>query len=171
MADDIILVDKDDNQIGTGEKMEIHRKGILHRAFSVFIWNDKGHLMMQQRALTKYHTPGLWSNTCCSHPMPGEETLDAANRRLKEEMGFECEMKEEMSITYRSQFENDLIEHEYDHVFFGNFNGEPNINREEVNDWKWMSINELMKDVRVNPDNYTVWFKIILDRLRNENVF
>lgn len=171
MADDIILVDKDDNQIGTGKKMEVHRKGILHRAFSVFVWNDEGLLMLQQRALTKYHTPGLWSNTCCSHPMPGENTIEAAKRRMEEEMGFTCDLKEEMSIIYQSQFDNELIEHEYDHVFFGTYNGEPNINPEEVNDWKWMSINELMKDVRVNPDNYTVWFKIILDRLKGENVF
>lgn len=171
MADDIILVDKDDNQIGTGEKMEVHRKGTLHRAFSVFVWNDQGHLMMQQRALSKYHTPGLWSNTCCSHPKPGEETIEAAKKRTQEEMGFTCELEEEMCIIYRSQFDNDLIEHEYDHVLFGRYNGEPNINPAEVNAWKWISINDLLNDVKANPDNYTVWFKIILDRLRNENVF
>jgi isopentenyl-diphosphate delta-isomerase len=171
MTNDIILVDKNDNEIGTGNKLEVHQKGILHRAFSVFVWNKQGQLMMQQRAKEKYHTPGLWSNTCCSHPKPGEDTEAGAHRRLQEEMGFDCELKEEMTVIYHSRFENDLTEHEYDHVFFGHYDGEPNINKEEVHAWEWMTVNELLRDVRVNPDNYTVWFKIILNRLKNENIF
>ncbi len=171
MANDIILVDKNDNEIGTGDKMEVHRKGILHRAFSIFVWNKKGELMLQQRAKDKYHTAGLWSNTCCSHPKPGETVIEAGHRRLQEEMGFDCELKEEMSIIYRSQFDNDLTEHEYDHVLFGNYEEAPVINPQEVHSWKWASINEVLRDVKVNPDHYTVWFRIILDRMRNENIF
>lgn len=171
MTDDIILVDNNDNQIGTGEKMDVHKKGTLHRAFSIFLWNNKGELMMQQRALHKYHTPGLWTNTCCSHPKPGETTLDAASRRLQEEMGITCELKEEMCVIYHSKFDNGLIEHEYDHVLFGHYSEPPTINKNEVHDWKWMTVNELMRDIALNPDNYTVWFKIIFDRLRNENIF
>lgn len=171
MNKDIILVDNQDNQIGTGEKMDVHKKGILHRAFSVFIWNNKGQLMMQQRAKDKYHTPGLWSNTCCSHPKPGEGTMNAASRRLLEEMGISCDLKEETSILYHSKFENGLTEHEFDHVLFGHYNEDPKVNPAEVHDWKWMTINELMRDVAVNPDNYTVWFKIIFDRLKNQNFF
>lgn len=171
MTDDIILVDNNDNQIGTGEKMDVHKKGTLHRAFSIFLWNNKGELMMQQRAMHKYHTPGLWTNTCCSHPKPGETTLDAASRRLQEEMGITCELEEEMCVIYHSKFDNGLIEHEYDHVLFGHYSEPPTINKNEVHDWKWMTVNELMRDIALNPDNYTVWFKIIFDRLRNENIF
>jgi len=170
MTEDIILVDKEDQQIGTGEKMEVHRKGMLHRAFSVFVWNKEGHLMVQQRAKTKYHTPGLWSNTCCSHPKPGETVEQAAKRRLEEEMGFSCDLNEEMSIIYHTQFDNDLIEHEYDHVLFGHYDGTPVINPEEVHSWKWMSINDIHREVRLHPELYTVWFRIIIDRLKNENV-
>lgn len=170
MAEDIILVDKDDNQIGMGEKMEVHKKGLLHRAFSVFIWNDNGELMLQQRAMHKYHTPGLWSNTCCSHPKPGESTADAAIRRLHEEMGINCDLKEKTSIVYQSKFDNNLIEHEYDHVLFGYCNESPIINKNEVHAWKWISVDELICDMALSPDKYTIWFKIIFAKLRNENV-
>lgn len=170
MGNDIILVDKNDKQTGTGEKIEVHRQGLLHRAFSIFVWNQKGQLMMQQRAKTKYHTPGLWSNTCCSHPKPGEDIIEAAHRRLQQEMGFTCPLNDEFSIIYYSRFSNNLIEHEYDHVIFGYYNHEPVINPSEVHHWKWISVSDLVRDAELNPHYYTVWFRIILERLQNDNL-
>jgi isopentenyl-diphosphate Delta-isomerase len=161
----VVLVNENDIETGLIGKMEAHEKALLHRAFSVFVFNSKNELMLQQRALTKYHTPGLWTNTCCSHPRPGENVNDAAYRRLQEEMGFTCELKKVFDFVYRAPFENGLTEHEFDHVFMGNFEGEPEINPEEVNAWKWIDLDELKKDIHANPSDYTVWFKIAFPRV------
>ena len=161
---EIILVDEKDNQIGTGEKSKIHKEGRLHRAFSILIFNSKGELLLQKRAKTKYHSGGLWTNTCCSHPRVGENLEAAARKRLKEEMGIEAELEEKFSFIYKVKL-GDLTEHEFDHVFSGEFNGKPEINPEEADDWKWMGIQELKKDIKENPENYAFWFKIIIHRL------
>lgn len=143
------------------EKIEAHEKGVLHRAFSVFVFNGKGEIMMQQRSLDKYHSGGLWTNTCCSHPRAGETTVAAAKRRLKEEMGFTCDVKKVFHFTYKKALDNNLTEHEFDHVFFGYFNGFPKINLEEVAAWRWMHPLEVASDIHLNPHLYTEWFKII----------
>ena len=163
----VILVDREDNPVGTLPKMEAHEKGVLHRAFSVFILNQKGELMLQQRALHKYHSPGLWTNTCCSHQRDGEENLQAGTRRLEEEMGFSVPLEELFSFIYKAPFDNGLTEHELDHVMLGYYEGIPEINSDEVNAWKWMSLNEIASDLTVNPESYTVWFKIIFERFFN----
>lgn len=160
----VILVDEFDNPIGLMPKLEAHQKGVLHRAFSVFILNSKGELMLQQRALHKYHSPGLWTNTCCSHQRDGESNIEAGKRRLKEEMGFVTALNEVVSFVYKAPFDNGLTEHEYDHVLIGKFDGEPNINPEEVASWKWMDLEEVQKDLTLQPELYTAWFKIIFDR-------
>ncbi|MCD4665177.1 MAG: isopentenyl-diphosphate Delta-isomerase [Bacteroidales bacterium] len=161
----VILVDKNDNPQGTMEKMEAHEKGVLHRAFSVYIFNVKGELMLQQRALSKYHSPGLWTNTCCSHPREGEKTIDAAHRRMEEEMGFDCEIKEVFSFTYKADVGQGLTEHEFDHVFVGNFAEDPIINKDEVNDWIFVSMEEIRKDMKLSPEKYTVWFRIAFEEV------
>lgn len=163
----VILVNEKDEQLGLMPKQEAHIKGVLHRAFSVFIFNEKNELMLQQRALHKYHTPGLWTNTCCSHPRDGETTLDAGKRRLMEEMGFTTPLKETTSFIYKAPFDNGLTEHELDHILIGTYSGEPNINPDEVADWKWMPMDEVKKDIEQNPDIYTAWFKIIFDKFYN----
>ena len=163
----VIIVDREDNYVGTLPKMEAHEKGVLHRAFSVFILNQKGELMLQQRALHKYHSPGLWTNTCCSHQREGEENLQAGTRRLEEEMGFSVPLEELFSFIYKAPFDNGLTEHELDHVMLGYYEGIPEINSDEVNTWKWMSLNEIASDLTVNPESYTVWFKIIFERFFN----
>ncbi|WP_179345963.1 isopentenyl-diphosphate Delta-isomerase [Winogradskyella ursingii] len=160
----VILVDENDNQLGLMPKMEAHEKALLHRAFSVFVFNEKNELMLQQRALEKYHSPGLWTNTCCSHQRDGESNLDAGKRRLQEEMGFVTELKETTSFIYKAPFDNGLTEHEYDHIMIGYFNEEPNINPEEVGDWKWMSLEAVKTDMVSNPEIYTAWFKIIFEK-------
>ncbi|WP_207532564.1 isopentenyl-diphosphate Delta-isomerase [Desertivirga arenae] len=157
---DVILVDEHDNEIGQMEKMEAHLKGLLHRAFSVFVFDNQGRMLLQRRALEKYHSPGLWTNTCCSHPAPGESNLAAATRRLKEEMGFTCELKEIGAFTYRTTFDNGLQEYEFDHLFTGEFNSSFETNPEEVDSYKWLSIEEIDKLLKASPDDYTVWFKI-----------
>jgi len=164
----VILVDENDNQIGIEEKIKAHEQGKLHRCFSVVVFNSKKELLIQKRAEDKYHSPGLWTNTCCSHPAPGESTKEAAHRRLKQEMGFDCDLKEIFTFIYQHKFDNGLTEHEYDHVFIGEFEGSPNPNSEEVSDWKWISLDELKNDIQKNPDNYTYWFKILLDKITNE---
>ncbi|MAP80629.1 MAG: isopentenyl-diphosphate delta-isomerase [Aequorivita sp.] len=163
----VILVNEKDEQLGLMPKQEAHIKGVLHRAFSVFVFNEKNELMLQQRALHKYHTPGLWTNTCCSHPRDGETTLDAGKRRLMEEMGFTTPLKETTSFIYKAPFENGLTEHELDHILIGTYSGEPNINPDEVANWKWMPMDEVKKDIEQNPDIYTAWFKIIFDKFYN----
>lgn len=163
----VILVDAEDNPVGTEAKMQAHLNGDLHRAISILIYNTKGEMLLQQRALTKYHTPGLWTNACCSHPRPGESTLGAAKRRLLEEMGMEAELKEKFTFIYRAVFDNGLTEHELDHVFIGITDTDPAINPDEVNDFKWISMNELMQDISLNPEKYTIWFRIILREMIN----
>jgi isopentenyl-diphosphate delta-isomerase len=162
--EEVILVDVNDTPVGTMPKMEAHEKAILHRAFSVFILNKEGQLMLQQRALHKYHSPGLWTNTCCSHQRMGETNLEAGARRLQEEMGFETPLEELFSFIYKAPFDNGLTEHELDHVLLGHHNAVPEINTEEVASWKWMDLDQVAKEIITMPDHYTVWFKIIFDR-------
>lgn len=167
MKEEVILVDTNDVPLGTMPKMEAHEKAILHRAFSVFILNKEGQLMLQQRALSKYHSPGLWTNTCCSHQRLGETNIEAGTRRLQEEMGFKTPLKELFSFVYKVTFDNGLTEHEFDHVILGYYDYEPIINHEEVTNWKWMNLEEIIKEIKTTPDNYTAWFKIIFDRFYN----
>jgi len=161
--EEVILVDSTDKALGLMEKMEAHRKGLLHRAFSVFIFNSNNELLLQQRAITKYHSGGLWTNSCCSHPRSGEEILQAGKRRLSEELGISCELKKAFDFIYKSELDNQLTEHEFDHVLFGKFDGEPVINTDEVESWKYMSIPDIQADIRTNPENYTEWFKICFE--------
>ena len=165
--ENVVLVNEKDEQIGLMPKMEAHEKAILHRAFSVFIFNDNGELMLQQRALHKYHSPGLWTNTCCSHQRDGESNLAAGLRRLQEEMGFTAPLKETTWFIYKAPFDNGLTEHELDHILVGNFNDSPSVNKEEVADWKWMPLEEVKSDIAKNPDLYTAWFKIIFKNFYN----
>ena len=160
----VILVDENDTPIGFMNKLEAHRKALLHRAFSVFILNNKNEIMLQQRAHHKYHSPLLWTNTCCSHQREGENNIEAGMRRLKEEMGFDTPLKELFHFIYKAPFDNGLTEHELDHVMIGYYNQEPQINSEEVEDWKWMKIEDIKTDMTQNPQLYTVWFKIIFDQ-------
>lgn len=159
----VVLVNENNEKIGLMPKLEAHQKALLHRAFSVFILNDKNELMLQQRAADKYHSPLLWANTCCSHQREGETNIEAGNRRLQEEMGFNTQLKELFSFIYKAPFDNGLTEHELDHVMIGYYNQEPTINPDEVEAWKWMDIDEVRKDIQQNPDIYTAWFKIIFN--------
>ena len=161
MEEFVILVDEKDNQLGLMPKMEAHEKAVLHRAFSVFIFNSKCELMLQQRAAHKYHSPLLWTNTCCSHQRDGETNIEAGERRLVEEMGFKTNLKEIFSFVYKAPFDNGLTEHELDHVMVGYFDGLPEINPEEVASFKWMSLEEVNADIKLHPNLYTAWFKII----------
>ncbi|MBN1337705.1 MAG: isopentenyl-diphosphate Delta-isomerase [Bacteroidales bacterium] len=160
----VILVDRQDQPVGIMEKMEAHKRAELHRAFSVFVVNSKGELMLQRRAMTKYHSPGLWTNTCCSHPRQGESVEDAAHRRLEEEMGFDCSLAKVFDFIYKADVGQGLYEHEFDHVLTGIYDDEPLINTHEVMEWKWMGINELKEDIQKYPGHYTVWFRIAFDR-------
>ena len=161
MEEKVILVDREDNQVGTMPKLEAHEKALLHRAFSVFIFNEKGELMLQRRALHKYHSPGLWTNTCCSHQRVGETNIEAGKRRLFEEMGFSCELEDAFWFIYKATFDNGLTEHELDHVMIGKYNAEPKINPDEVAEYKWMTLEDLKTDMKDHPEKYTAWFKII----------
>ncbi len=161
----VILVNPQDEPIGLMPKMEAHEKALLHRAFSVFIFNSKGELMLQQRAHHKYHSPGLWTNTCCSHQRDGESNLDAGARRMMEEMGMKVPLKEVFHFIYKAPFDNGLTEHELDHVMVGFSEEEPQINPEEVASWKWMAMEAIAEDIRVQPEQYTEWFKIIFERV------
>lgn len=163
MKEKVILVNEKDEQIGLMEKIEAHEKALLHRAFSVFVYNDKNEIMVQQRALAKYHSPGLWTNTCCSHQREGESNIAAGKRRLMEEMGFETALKEITSFIYKAPFENGLTEHEYDYILIGKYNGQPKVNPAEVAAWKWMGSEELNADLQKHPEKYTAWFKIIFE--------
>ena len=160
----VILVNENDEQIGTMPKLEAHEKAVLHRAFSVFIFNDNNELMLQQRASHKYHSPLLWTNTCCSHQRVGESNIKAGKRRLQEEMGFVTNLKDTISFIYKAPFDNGLTEHEFDHILVGHYNDAPNINPDEVEDWKWMPLEDLKKDISVHPEIYTEWFKIIFNK-------
>lgn len=156
----LILVNERDEPIGEMEKMEAHHVGALHRAFSVFIFDEKGRMLLQQRAKTKYHSPGLWTNTCCSHPQPGEDTLQSATKRLKEEMGFETKLSPLFTFTYRAEFENGLIEHEFDHVFVGTYSGKVSPNPDEVMSYRFQTIEEIASELKSHPGNFTAWFRI-----------
>lgn len=164
MVENVILVDEQDNEVGFMEKIEAHEKALLHRAFSVFVFNDNNELMLQQRAKSKYHSPLLWTNTCCSHQRKGESNTSAGKRRLQEEMGFTCELEEVFSFIYKAPFDNGLTEHELDHVMIGKYNGEPVVNPEEVESYKWMKLEAVKNDIENNPDAYTAWFKIIFEK-------
>lgn len=159
----LILVDENDQEIGSMEKMEVHEKGLLHRAFSILIFNSKNEMLLQQRALSKYHSGGLWTNTCCSHPRKEESTLQAANRRLIEEMGFSTELEAKFSFIYLAELDKNMIEHELDHVFFGTYEGEFQFNREEVNAIRWISISDLIQEIKDSPNSFTEWFKILMN--------
>jgi len=161
--ENVILVNQKDEQIGLMPKLEAHEKAVLHRAFSVFILNSKNEIMLQQRAHHKYHSPLLWTNTCCSHQREGETNIQAGSRRLFEEMGFETRLKELFHFIYKAPFDNGLTEHELDHVMIGYYEDEPKINSEEVEKWKWMCIEDVRSDMQLHPEIYTVWFKIIFD--------
>ncbi len=163
----IILVDQNDNELGFAPKMEAHFRGLMHRAISVFIFNSKKEWLIQQRALSKYHTPGLWSNTCCSHPMPGESNIEAANRRLKEEMGLSTNISEIFTFTYYHQFQNGLIENEFDHIFIGFTDELPIINLDEVADYKYIDFVSLDKEINTHPDHYTYWFRQLYKKVND----
>ena len=165
---EVQLVDTQDNPNGSMEKLEAHEKGLLHRALSVLIINTNKEILLQRRALGKYHSPGLWTNTCCSHPYPGENPTEAANRRLKEEMGMVAELEFAFKFQYKCDFDNGLIEHELDHVFMGKTDDIPHLNTDEAMAFKWMSIEELETDMKNNADNYTFWFKWMIEKHRNE---
>lgn len=163
IEENVILVNEQDEEIGLMPKLEAHEKAVLHRAFSVFILNSKNEIMLQQRAHHKYHSPLLWTNTCCSHQRAGETNIEAGTRRLYEEMGFKAELKELFHFIYKAPFDNGLTEHELDHVMIGYYNEDPSINPEEVEAWKWMGIDDVKSDMVSSPEQYTVWFKIIFD--------
>ncbi|MCL5100923.1 MAG: isopentenyl-diphosphate Delta-isomerase [Candidatus Marsarchaeota archaeon] len=162
----VILVDDKDRMIGKEEKLTAHSNGgIWHRAISVFVFNDKGETMLQRRALSKYHTPGKWSNTCCSHPTPGEKSVTAAHRRLYEEMGFDCPMKYALMFKYEADVGKKLTEREYDHIFFGKFEGEPKLNPDEVVDWRWISLSDLKNEITEDPEAFTPWLRLMVDTI------
>jgi len=167
----VILVNEKDEQIGLMPKMEAHEKACLHRAFSVFVFNDQNEMLLQQRASDKYHSPSLWTNTCCSHQRDGETNIAAGKRRLEEEMGFVCELKEVFWFVYKAPFDNGLTEYELDHVMVGHYNEDPVINKDEVESFKWMPLEHVKKDIKLQPEIYTEWFKIIFkesyDKLKN----
>lgn len=167
MEEKVILVDEMDNEIGLMPKTEAHKKALLHRAISVFIFSSNGKWLLQRRALTKYHSGGLWTNACCTHPLPNESNTDAANRRLKQEMGMSVSLKELFSFTYKETLDNELTEHELDHVFIGTTDLTPNINADEVAEYKYISYDDLIHDIQNNPSNYTVWFKKIIERVHS----
>ena len=165
MMEQVILVDEQDNPIGLMEKHAAHLEPHLHRAFSIFLFNSKGELLMQQRALSKYHSPGLWTNTCCSHPRDGETLEEATSRRLMEEMGMRCEMHEVYTFIYKAPVGQGLTEHEFDHVWIGQSDDIPCINTDEVASWKYMTLDALSKDITLYPEHYTEWFKITFEEM------
>lgn len=159
----VILVDERDREIGSMEKIKAHQDGVLHRAFSVFLFNNKKELLMQKRAISKYHSGGLWSNTCCSHPAPGQSLQEAVNSALQRELGILCAVNSVGSFIYKKELGNGLIEHEYDHLFVGNYDGSIKINPEEVDEIKYMNVPDILKDVKANSENYTAWFSGTLE--------
>jgi isopentenyl-diphosphate delta-isomerase len=170
MIEEVILVDEKDMEIGSMEKMKAHEESKLHRAFSVFLFNERGEMLIHQRALEKYHSGGLWTNACCSHPRPGENTKSAAERRLYEELRIQCQINEVYSFIYKAKLDKGLTEHEFDHVFFGRFNDELNPNPKEVLDWKYISIQDLNHEINHSPEQYTEWFKIALQGLEAQKI-
>lgn len=170
MLEEVILVDENDVEIGVMEKMKAHEEARLHRAFSVFLFHENGDMLIHQRAKEKYHSGGLWTNACCSHPRPGESTELAAKRRLHEELGIQCPINEVYSFVYKADLDKGLHEHEFDHVFFGEYSGIVSPNEHEVMDWKYISMEELSQDVSRYPEIYTEWFKIALRGLETHNI-
>lgn len=168
--EEVILVNDKDEQLGIMEKMETHRKALLHRAFSVFIFNSSGAMLIQQRALNKYHSPGLWTNTCCSHPRPGETTIEAAGRRLKEELGFETPLNKVFDFIYRASFDNGLTENEFDHVFVGYYDGPVTPNSNEVKDYRFSLPTDIQQELNNHPERYTAWFKIAFPMLKGRAI-
>lgn len=162
MTDHVILVDEGDCELGSMEKMEAHRKGVLHRAFSVLLFNSKGEVLLQKRSSFKYHSASLWTNTCCSHPKPYENIDIAVRRRLQEEMGIDTNPEFAYKFIYKAALDNNLTEHELDYVYIGTFDGEPIINLHEVEDWKFVSLDTAREDIKVHPELYTHWFKLII---------
>ena len=163
--EEVILVNENDEQVGTMEKMEAHRKAVLHRAFSVFVFNNKGEMLLQQRATSKYHSGGLWTNACCSHPRPGEETANAAHRRLHEELGFTTDLQKAFSFTYNAPFDNGLTENEFDHVFVGNFDGKINPSPSEVQDFCYKKMEDISLSIQSHPQKYTAWFHLAYPKI------
>ncbi len=161
----LILVDEDDKPTGLGEKMKAHREALLHRAFSIFVFNTRGELLLQKRSRTKYHSGGLWSNTCCSHPGPDDILENIVHTRLLEEMGIDCELREIFTFTYKTKLDHELYEHEIDHVFVGTFDGDPRPDLQEVEDWKWVEKKDLLLDVERYPAHYTFWFLVALKKV------
>lgn len=170
MPENVILVDEHDRKVGLMEKLEAHREGLLHRCFSIVIRNARGELLIHRRALDKYHCGGLWTNACCSHQRDGESTLDAAHRRLKEEMGFDCPLEERFSFVYRASFDNGLTEHEYDHVLLGTYDGPVAPDPVEAAGYAWVSLADIRADLASHPDRYTVWFVRILEELERRRL-
>ncbi len=164
MEEKVILVDEQDHEIGEAEKIQAHQEVRLHRSFTIFIFNSRGETLLQQRAKTKYHSGGLWSNATCGHPRPGEGTKEAAQRRLKEEMGFDCELQDVLQFTYKVKLDKGLWEHEFDHTFKGMYEGKVHPNPEEADDFKWVSWEDILEDVKEHPEQYTEWFKIVLSK-------
>ncbi len=162
---DLILVDENDSPLGTMEKMEVHQKAMLHRAFSIFIFNSKGDMLLHQRAANKYHSAGLWTNACCSHPRNGQQTIEAAEKRLQEEMGFTIPLKKAFDFTYKASLDNGLTEHEYDHVFIGSYDGDIHPDADEVKDFCFVSMNEIRSSIHSHPQKYTEWFKIAFPKV------
>lgn len=165
MEDLLILVDENDNELGVLDKLSVHEQGLLHRAFSLFVFNSDGELLIQQRANEKYHSGGLWSNTCCSHPRKGETVSYAIKRRLREEMGINCKANFEFSFIYKADFENGLTEFEYDHVYFGESNETPKPDKSEVQSWKYIGLNKLQYQIDQQPQNYSAWLKVCLPEI------
>ena len=163
--DKIVLVNEHDDMVGVMDKMEAHRQGLLHRAFSVFIFNSKGEMLLQQRALSKYHSGGLWTNACCSHPIPGEKTLDGAQRRLMEELGFKTLIEKIFEFTYKAEFDNGLTEYEFDHVFAGEYDGKLNIDPNEVSDFCYKEIGEIKNMLQTHPQKFTAWFHLAFPKI------
>jgi isopentenyl-diphosphate delta-isomerase len=161
--DNVILVDTQDNVVGYMEKLEAHRKGVLHRAFSILIFNSKGEVLLQKRSGKKYHSGGLWTNACCSHPLPDESLPDATRKRLQHEMGIDVQPHFAYKFLYKTNLDKDLIEHEYDHVFIAKYDGAPSVNSDEVEDWKFMDVVSLRLDLQQHPEAYTEWFKLIMN--------
>lgn len=170
MEELLILVDNDDNSIGTETKLLIHQQGLLHRAFSIFIFDRKGRLLLQQRALGKYHSAGLWTNSCCGHPRWGEDTEAAAHRRLREEMGFGTALRKVFDFTYHAEVPGNLIEYEYDHIYVGLFDGEPLVNPDEAENWLWIDILPLTHQLKSHPEHFTVWFIKIMNHIKENEL-
>jgi isopentenyl-diphosphate Delta-isomerase len=165
VTDQVVVVSRRDRRMGVVDKLAAHRLGVLHRALSIFVFDESGRLMLQRRAVGKYHSAGQWSNTCCTHPRPGEPVVTAAHRRLREEMGFDCPLRRLGSFVYRARLDNGMLEHELDHLFVGRFEGTPAPNPGEVMDWRWVTVDGLAAEMGDRPGDFTPWFALAWNRL------